>query len=54
MGRTRGVCRGKSWGESSGQQSKAFCSIGTNSLCRAAFVIGLEQSKACGSAIPVA
>lgn len=31
------------WEENSGQRSKVFCSVGTNSLCREAFVISPEQ-----------
>ena len=43
MGRTQGVWKGESWEENSGQLSKAFFSVGTNSLRREAFVISPEQ-----------
>lgn len=43
MGRAPGVWKGESWEENSGQPSRAFCSVGTNSLCREAFVISPEQ-----------
>lgn len=40
--RSEGVWEGGSW--NSGQPSKAFCSVRTNSLCREAFVISPERA----------